>query len=476
MPLAGENGKEINLENINLPEHHDFYKLLSLQSYITILISGIFLSMPIKALSLFSWSTFLSKPFVQYINIIFRMLPGIIVHLIILIGTLLPYIIINYSFYRTKMSDYQFFYSSLLQFLNVFEDISDIKLMDESSNGYSIKYSISQSEYCLLFNIAEKLIFIYSYACLISYCVNAVEKAVQYESRKEDDEVLEKMEDIEKLLEKEEEDNDDNLSNLKKQILWINFENNSDLYNKILNKLKNILLFKNTNPVISFLKYLFALKPLMQFKNLKTKLCIVIQYSSLNTRSKHKKEKMLDNIHALLEWLNFVGCKIPVIIYLEGDFVSLQKIQVSTSYKLIHFTDNLKIIENFINDESDDFDVKNSNEFQISRVSKFTLFRINYILVKDNIKSNNYNLNKKKGNKDENKYLSEEDDYNSSELHLSSDEDEKDEDNNNQDTKNEEKIKNKENKEDKEGKGDNIDSSSYFSKHSFSDSSSSKSN
>ena len=99
------------------------------------------------------------------------------------------------------------------------------------------------------------------------------------------------------------------------------------------------------------------------------------------------KEKITENTQALLEWLNFVGCKIPVIIYCESNFGFLQKIQVSTSYKLLEFTDNLNIIEKFINEEDEEDDNK-KNDFQIVHVTKFTLYKINYIIIRQD-KSNN---------------------------------------------------------------------------------------
>ena len=187
-----------------------------------------------------------------------------------------------------------------------------------------------------------------------------------------------------------------------------NYENNNDLYNEIFGKIKNMLLFKNANQVISFLKYLFALKPLIQFKNLKHKLCIVIQYSSINKDNKGMKEKIFENIHALLEWLNFVGCKIPVIIYCESNYGFLQKIQVSTSYKLLTFTDNLNSIEKFINDEEEEEDNKN-NELQIVNAIKFTLCKVNYVFIKDsqnnNINNNNDDDSEKENSEDEEESL-----------------------------------------------------------------------
>jgi hypothetical protein len=296
---------------------------------------------------------------------------------------------LNYFFYRSKIINYDSFFSSIIFFTDLFQDVLTIKNEEKKNNAYSIKYSIADSDFFLLFGVLQKIIFIYIYMCFISSCVNSLEKAIQYESKKEGDEVLKKMGEIQNILEKEEENNDDSVSNLKKQILWINFESSNEIYNIVLGKLRNMLLFKNSSQVISFLKYLFALKPLIQFKSLTHKLCIVIQYSSMQRENKEIKNKITENTQALLEWLNFVGCKIPVIIYCESNFGFLQKIQVSTLYKLLTFTDNLNIIEKFINEEEQEDDNKNNN-YKIVNTAKFTLYKVNYIIVKQsNNKSNN---------------------------------------------------------------------------------------
>ena len=367
--------------NIYQKNFHDFYAILSLRGYVVLILSIIFLSMPIRLMSLLSWSSSISKPLIKYFSVIFRMLPGLVVNAILIFSSLIPIIFLNYFFYHSKIINYDSLFSSILFFTNLFQDVVTIKKEEKENIGYSIKYSISDTDYILLFGVLQKLIFIYAYLCFISSCVNSLEKAIEYESKKEEDEVLKKMEEIESILEKEEENNeDDNLSNLKKQILWVNYENNNDLYNETLSKIKNMLLFKNANQVISFLKYLFALKPLMQFKSLKHKLCIVIQYSSINKDNKGIKDRIVENIQALLEWLYFVGCKIPVIIYCESNYAFLQKIQVSTSYKLLTFTDNLNSIDKFINDEDEEDDNK-GNDYQIVHINHFTLYKVNYVII-----------------------------------------------------------------------------------------------
>ena len=405
IPIIETKDYQFTDNNIYLKGYHDFYAILSLRGYVVVILSIIFLTMPIRLMSLLSWSSLISKPLIKYFSVIFRMLPGLVVNSLLVLSSLIPAIFLNYFFYHSKIINYDTLFSSILFFTNIFQDVVTIKEEEKENNGYSIKYSISDTDYILLFGVLQKIIFIYSYICFISSCVNSLEKAIEYESKKEEDEVLKKMEEIENILEKEEENKEeDSLINLKKQILWLNYENNNDIYNDILGKIKNMLLFKNANQVISFLKYLFALKPLMQFKSLKHKLCIVIQYSSANKDNKRMKDKVVENIQVLLEWLYFVGCKIPVIFYCESNFGFLQKIQVSTSYKLITFTDNLNSIEKFINDEEEEEDNK-ANELKIVHVNKFTLYKVSYIFINQDTKLKKDDEESGKENSDEEQSL-----------------------------------------------------------------------
>ena len=315
------------------------------------------------------------------------MIPGLVVNSIIFIASLTPTIFINYFFYHAKISNFQNIFSSILFFTDMFQDVVTIKEEEKLNNGYSIKYSISDSEYTLLFGIVQKIVFIYSYISFISSCVNSFEKAVQIESKKEDDEIIKKMEEIESLLEKDEENCVDNLKYLRRQILWINYENKNDLYNEISKKSKNMLLCKNSNQVISFLKYLFALKPMMQFKNLRHKLCIIIQYSSTKNLIDNPalKEERINNIQILLEWLNFVGCKIPVNIYCVNNYSFIQKIKASTSYKYLTFIDNLSSVDKMLDEQDElDNDLTNDNdELKIVKVNRFTLYRSFFTLKKN---------------------------------------------------------------------------------------------
>ena len=415
IPIIEEKNNVFINDNIYNKSFHDFYTILSLRGYVILILSIIFLSMPIRIMSLLSWSSFISQYLIQYVSILFRMIPGLVVNSIIFIASLTPTIFINYFFYHAKISNFQNIFSSILFFTDMFQDVVTIKEEEKLNNGYSIKYSISDSEYTLLFGIVQKIVFIYSYISFISSCVNSFEKAVQIESKKEDDEIIKKMEEIESLLEKDEENCVDNLKYLRRQILWINYESKNDLYNEISKKSKNMLLCKNSNQVISFLKYLFALKPMMQFKNLRHKLCIIIQYSSINNLIDNPslKEERINNIQILLEWLNFVGCKIPVNIYCVNNYSFIQKIKAATSYKYLSFIDNLSSVEKML-DERDELDndlINDNDELKIVKVNRFTLYR-SFVFTKKNkmrkieVGSDDEDENKallKKGKKDKDK-------------------------------------------------------------------------
>ena len=193
IPIIEENNNVFTNDNIYNKDFHDFYTILSLRGYVILILSIIFLSMPIRIMSLLSWSTFISQYLIQYISILFRMTPGLVVSSIIFIASLTPTIFLNYFFYRAKIVNFQSIFSSILFFTDIFQDFPLIKGKERENNGYSIKYSISDSEYTLIFGVIQKIIFIYCYISFISSCVNSFEKAVQIESKKEDNEIIKKI-------------------------------------------------------------------------------------------------------------------------------------------------------------------------------------------------------------------------------------------------------------------------------------------
>ena len=134
-------------DNIYLKNYHDFYAILSLRGYVVLILSIIFLSMPIRLMSLLSWSTSISKPLVKYFSVLFRMLPGLVINTLVALSSLIPAIFLNYFFFHSKIINYDTLFSSTLFFTNMFHDIVTIKEEEKINNGYSIKYSIPDTVY-----------------------------------------------------------------------------------------------------------------------------------------------------------------------------------------------------------------------------------------------------------------------------------------------------------------------------------------
>ena len=394
----------------------DFNPILNMKGYCQIFICIIYLTVPFKIISLFSWWTTISKLFVQFLGLILRLIGLFIVNALIFFALNFTFIEINHNFYKDEIHYFQTFYTSMIS--HFFDDKISILANNEYKNENEkglINLSFPSSRYILLFNCIEKIFMIYLIVMIISSFINSLEKASQYEIPKEEDEILLKIKDIEDKLENEEENTDDNINNLKKQILWLNLGNKNELFNKLSKKSKKkMLLFTSPNQIISFLKYLFAIKAEMQFKNLKNKIGIVIQEEG-SQNSYINIEKFETKIFVLLDWLNYVGCKIPILIYTDEPLGKNLRMKFSHSYDFIKYTFDISVIEIFIkgteqDDEEEDnleIDLYNENKKKsyknkdliIEKASSFMLYKINYLGRKKNSTrrfTQKVNINKKR--------------------------------------------------------------------------------
>ena len=377
----------------------DFNYILNLKGYAKIIFSIIFLIAPFRIISLFSWYTTLSKLFVQFLGLIIRLVGLFLVNLVLFFGLSYTFIEINHNFYRNEINFFQTFYSTMISHF-FFDVISLVK--EEEYENREKGFSFSNSNF-LIFNCIEKICIVYLIIMIISSFVSSLEKASQYEIEKEEDEILIKIKDIEEKLENEEENTDNNINNLKRQVLWFNLGNKNDIFiNLSIATRQRMLLFTNSNQIISFLKYLFAIKPEMQFKNLRNKIGIVIQEKG--TSNSLNNENIVNNIFVLLDWLHFVGCKIPILMYTEAPIEKELRMKFSHTYNFIKYTYTNSIIEIFIkgnaqDDEEDDFieyNASNENkkfrykkkELKQEKVSAFTLYKVKYIFKKKNKSKN----------------------------------------------------------------------------------------
>ncbi len=355
---------------------------LSVRKYIISILCLIMICFPFRFVSLMSWAKSISAPFVKYISIIFRMLPGMIIIFFIFGLIIVMSSLSNYTLYNEMVYEYSTIY-------NAFLSIWDVNMIYDMINPTKSKifHSLTASEYFIVINIFEIMLFIFLICIATATMVYLYKRASALEMDKVENEIMIKLKQIEEKLEEGKETEDNDLRKLKKQILWLNLSNKHDLYNHY-SSMNDLLLFKTSNQIISSLKYLFAIKPELQFKKLNNKFGIIIEIK--NDKS-HLKEEELDQIDILIDWLTFVGCKIPVALYSQINIEKTLKMKLHSSYQYIKFINDQREIDSFI--------VENNKEMSLIHENKFTIIcenenppekkKVSVLNLLDNSKTNN---------------------------------------------------------------------------------------
>ena len=357
----------INVDNdlpleIDLNYFHTHLVFIHLKKDIEIIMFIVFVGIPLRFFSVLSWWKWISTPFVKFANVFFRMFPGVIVSFLISFLFFIVFSITNYLIFQDIFPNYQTFYDA---FLNAFNYKILTFLYKEDINS-RIFHNMTHSKYVFIFLLFEYAFFLLSISFIISAFVHLYKIASQIEEPLQQSEYLKKMDDlIEKLKQNVEERNLDFIG-IKKQILYLKFNTkNTPIKN---NGKIEISLFKNSQQIISFLKYLFALKPELQFKNLISILNIVIevnQFENFNWNIDIKQIEYLTN------WLTFIGCKIPVIIFCEPAFEKNYHLKLFKEYNLIKFVNYPEELENIMNKKDfGNFIIDNTFEFSIKSKKK----------------------------------------------------------------------------------------------------------
>lgn len=190
------------------------------------------------------------------------------------------------------------------------------------------------------------IIFGITFGIGVATFVYLFRKAASIESEKEDNDVAIKLNEIREKLTSEIMQYDNNLNGMNKQILWINLGTKNDLANSSALK-QRVLQFKQANQIIAFLKYLFALKPDLQFKNLDSKYDIVIECRAIKGKL---KDFELEEIDMLLDWLSFVGCKIPVVLFSVDKLERNLRMKIATCYIMVRFMSQKEQLFTFLNE------------------------------------------------------------------------------------------------------------------------------
>ena len=329
---------------------------LSVRKYIISILCLIMICFPFRFISLISWAKSISEPFVKYISILFRMLPGMMIILFIFGLIIVMISLSNYTLYNEMVYEYSTIYNSFLS-------IWDFNMIYDMINPSKSKifHSLTASEYFVLINIFEIILLIILICIATATMVYLYKRASALEMDKVENEIMIKLKQIEEKLEEGKETEDNDLRKLKKQILWLNLSNKHDLYNHY-SSMNDLLLFKTSNQIISSLKYLFAIKPELQFKKLNNKFGIIIEIK--NDKS-HLKEEELDQIDILIDWLTFVGCKIPVAFYSQINIEKTLKMKLHSTYQYIKFINEQREIDNFIAENNKELTLIHDNKFTI---------------------------------------------------------------------------------------------------------------
>jgi hypothetical protein len=303
------------------------------------------------------------KPFnflITYVNIIFRMFPGILLTTILFGTSIITSSLVLFIIYGEHFHQFSNVLAALVSIFNFYNIV-------EIYNDKKISESMIISRIYILYNIVFLVSLVFLFLLTVATYIYMFKKAANIEIAKENNEVMSKLneldENINKLSDKKEDQLND--SDEHRQTIWLCLTESNELY-KELNENKekegnnnnggdNIhnnnkkLLFTTANQIISFLKYLFAIKPKMQFKSLDQKFTIVIElYTDINIKN-FLKEGDLEQIDILFDWLNFAGCKIPAIMYSENKLDKYLRMNLNTNYWNVTFLNTKKELNSYLN-------------------------------------------------------------------------------------------------------------------------------
>ena len=353
--------KSLSLE-VNLKEFESHLIYASVRKSIKIIIVFVLISISLRFISLISWWKWISNPFIKLIRVLFRMSPGVILSFGIFFIFLMIFTMINYFIFQDIFPEYQSIYYS---FLNVF----NYKLLNQlynRNNNAKIFHNLTFSHFTCIIVFFQNVFILICLALSISIFVYLFKNASSIESPKNENEYLDKLMQIKDKLKDNIDNENVDLFGIKKQILWLKLSYKSSSISDTGKY--ELILFKNSKQIISFLKYLFALKPELQFKNLVKKLNIVVEVTNLNNII---RENEVSQINKLADWMTYVGCKILLIIYCQTNFSINFQMKLYNTYNLIKFINNKDELEKLmVEKDYSKFDIENNCEFTISSIKK----------------------------------------------------------------------------------------------------------
>lgn len=339
---------------VNLERFESHLAYINILWYIKSFYAMLIICFPFRFLGLLSWWKSITEPFILTLNIIFRMAPGVIIAFIIFLCMTVMFVFTNYFVFNDIFPYYESMFRS---FISAFDFNLLVTLYDKKKPS-RIFGNLFQSQYSITIIIFQVVFFYFYSAIVIASLVYFYKKAVLLQDPPKENKYILKLDEIEKKLEENNASENLNEDSLKKQILWLNLDDNKSLNNEISAKYQ-VLFFKNTNQILSFLKYIFAIKPEMQFKKLIYKLNIVIEINK-----KKIGDLDLKQINHLADWFIFVGCKIPIIIFGKSYFEHSLKMKLRNIYKLMFFINDEIVLDNILkNKGKKNLSISDNNNF-----------------------------------------------------------------------------------------------------------------
>ena len=357
--------KKLEFE-INLNEFESHIKYINLIWLLKIFYGIMAIFLPFRFLSLISWFKIISELMVALMNILFRMLPGIIISYFYIMFLFFIFSVINYFLFNDMFPYYETMYQSFISTFNI-NILSSLYTLKSPSRIFN---NLFLSKYSIVFIFFQTVSFFFLISLFISTSVYVFKQAILFQENEEKNEYLEKLSAIQSKLEEKNnlnEINDIEIKEMnKKQILWFSLDKDKNkVRNSVENEKYDMLYFKNSNQILSFLKYIFTMKPHLQHVKLNYKLIIVIE-----SNQKHLESNERDEINKLTDWLIFIECKIPLIFYGKIHLDNSYKIKLKSLYKFTYFINNKKDLDKF-------FESDGKKVMAISSNEQFTLCKKN---------------------------------------------------------------------------------------------------
>ena len=342
---------------INLDKFESHLRYINILWILKIFFAVLSLFLPLRLMVLISWVKSISELIVSLLNILFRMFPGIIISFMYIILFFFIFSVINYFLFNDMYPYYETMYQSFVSAFN----INILQYLYDPNMPSRILNNLFLSKYCMFFIFFQFIVFFFTASIFIASSAFIFKQAILFQQDEEKDEYMEKLKEIQKKLEEknnlDEINNNDNL--YKKQILWFSLDKDTDKIRDFYeNENYDVLFFKNSEQILSFLKYVFSMKPNLQHIKLKYKLNIIIE-----TNKNHLEPKQRNEVSKLTDWLIFIECKIPLIFYGKTYFDSSYREKLRSLYKYTWFLNNKKELHKYFENDKEKTITISSNEY-----------------------------------------------------------------------------------------------------------------